>query len=117
MDCHRFAKDKGQQELTHRIQAFFFSEDIATHRQLYTQDGKPYGGPDGKWHSIGLAATNGATSLASADKLGWQFVDAVWGTPTPTGTWRYYDGMLLMFSLLHLSGNYKIYKPGDGQDR
>ena len=34
----------------------------------------------------------------------------------PTGTWRYYNGVLLMFGLLHLSGNFKIYMPKEAEE-
>ena len=30
----------------------------------------------------------------------------------PSGKWRYYDGMLYMLGLLHVSGNFKIYLQG-----
>ena len=88
-------------------------EGLYTYRGCWTLDGKPAEGENGKWHSIGLVATNGVTSLAASQTRAWRFVDAVWSTPVPEGTWRYYDGVLLMFGLLHLSGNFKIYLPGD----
>ena len=50
-----------------------------------------------------FAATPGPTSKA--------FVDALWNTPTPYGEQRYYDGMLYLMSLMHLSGNFKIWGP------
>jgi hypothetical protein len=39
------------------------------------------------------------------------FVQALWDTPIPSGKWRYYDGMLYMLGLLHVSGSFKIYTP------
>jgi oligosaccharide reducing-end xylanase len=50
-----------------------------------------------------LAATPGATSKA--------FVEALWNTPIPSGEQRYYDGMLYLMSLMHASGNFRIWQP------
>ena len=45
---------------------------------------------------------------------GWKFVDAVWNAklePYEDGYFDpYYDGFLYLFSLMHLSGNYRIIK-------
>jgi oligosaccharide reducing-end xylanase len=38
-------------------------------------------------------------------------VDALWNSPIPSGEQRYYDGMLYMMSLLHSSGNFRIWGP------
>ena len=48
-----------------------------------------------------LAATPGPTANA--------FLDALWSTPVPSGDQRYFDGILLLMSLLHLTGNFRIY--------
>jgi oligosaccharide reducing-end xylanase len=48
----------------------------------------------------GLAATDGATAKA--------FVDELWNTPVPSGEQRYFDGMLYLMSLMHVSGNFRI---------
>ena len=40
------------------------------------------------------------------------FVQALWDQPIPTGTYRYYDGLLMMLGLLQVSGNFRIYEPG-----
>ncbi len=115
MDYNWWAADPRQNELSNRIQTFFEKQGMYTYRGCYTLDGRPAEGDNGKWHSIGLVAANGATSLSATDKRAWGFVDEIWGTGVPTGTWRYYDGMLLMFSYLHLSGNFRIYMPGHAE--
>ena len=38
-------------------------------------------------------------------------VQALWETPVPRGTWRYYDGLLYLQALLHVSGNFQAYAP------
>lgn len=54
---------------------------------------------------------NGAGTLASNDMHAWDFLDRLYNQAMPTGQYRYYDGLLQMLSLLHASGNFKIYKP------
>lgn len=48
-------------------------------------------------------------SLASAGPEAEHFVRLFWDTPLRTGQRRYYDNCLYFFSLLALSGNYRIY--------
>jgi oligosaccharide reducing-end xylanase len=38
-------------------------------------------------------------------------VELLWNTPVRTGVRRYYDNCLYFFSILALSGNYKIWMP------
>ncbi|HWK22174.1 MAG TPA: xylanase, partial [Ureibacillus sp.] len=38
-------------------------------------------------------------------------VELFWNTPVRTGNRRYYDNCLYFFSLLALSGNFKIWVP------
>jgi len=40
-----------------------------------------------------------------------RFVEELWRTPVPVGDQRYFDSMLYMFSMLHVSGNYRIWAP------
>jgi endo-1,4-beta-D-glucanase Y len=63
-------------------------------------------------HSPGLVACNAVGSLALADAKVWPFIDEFFDMPIPSGQYRYYDGLLYMMSYMHLSGNFKVYKPG-----
>lgn len=108
MDCAWFAKDLERQEaLTNRLQAFFAQEGVYSHVAKHTIAGEPVD----ENRSIGLSAMNATAGLCASHERAWEFIELVWNTPMITGKWRYYDGMLYMFGLLHLSGNYKIYKP------
>jgi oligosaccharide reducing-end xylanase len=108
MDGAWWAKDLKRQELlSNRLQAFFEQEGIDRYKANYTLDGKP----TVEYRSSGLFAMNAAAGLCATHERAWKFIDAFWNMPFPTGKWRYYDGMLSMFALLNLSGNYKIYKP------
>jgi oligosaccharide reducing-end xylanase len=63
-----------------------------------------------------LIATSAAASMMGTQAKSWQFVDAVWNAklePYEDGYFDpYYDGLLYLFSLMHLSGNYRIITPG-----
>jgi oligosaccharide reducing-end xylanase len=62
-------------------------------------------------HSTGLVSTNAVASLAATHSLAKEFVVALWNAPVPSSFGeRYYDGMLYMMSLLHCSGQYRIWK-------
>jgi peptidoglycan/xylan/chitin deacetylase (PgdA/CDA1 family) len=52
---------------------------------------------------------NAVASLAATTSKAYDFVEELWKVTPPTGQYRYYDGCLYMFGLLHCSGNYKIW--------
>lgn len=109
MDCAWWAKDiDRQEELSNRIQAFFQKQGIDNYKATYTLNGRS----TAPHRSTGLGAMNATASLCASTPNAWRFVDELWKAQLPTGKWRYYDGVLYMFGLLHVSGNYKIYKPG-----
>jgi len=61
--------------------------------------------------SPGLYGMNALCSLASNLTISYDFVDALYNLSTPTGQFRYYDGVLYLEAWLHLSGNYKVLAP------
>ena len=75
----------------------------------YTLDGNQDSGNSD--HSPGLVACNAVAVLASNTKAAWDFIDDFWETAIPSGRYRYYDGMLYFLGYLHVSGNFRIYKP------
>jgi oligosaccharide reducing-end xylanase len=108
VDYSWWHKDPRENALSDRIQRFLEGQGIDTFVDRYTLDGKPLS----QRHSTGmlsttavggLAATSGATERA--------FVEALWATPIPSGEQRYYDGMLYLMSLMHCSGNFRIWSP------
>jgi len=52
---------------------------------------------------------NAVACLVSTNENRKDFINDFWNTPVPSGRYRYYDGMLYMLGLLHVSGNYRIY--------
>lgn len=106
LDWVWFRKDPWQVEQSNRIQTFFRNIEVSDYRR-YTIDGEPFDEP--ALHPIGLLATNAMASLAADGPDAEYFVRLFWNTPLRTGDRRYYDNCLYFFSLLALSGNYRIY--------
>ena len=119
MDYSWYAKDKEwQQDYCKRIQNFLFCRGIDTFEDQFNVDGTlpnyilQAGGYQKLRHSLGLVSTSAAASLMGTQAKSWKFVDAVWNAklePYSDGYFDpYYDGLLYLFSLMHLSGNYRI---------
>jgi endo-1,4-beta-D-glucanase Y len=105
MDWAWWHKDPREQLLSDKRQAFFESQGMSTYGNRFTLDGKQFGDD----HSTGLVATNAAASLAATNPRAQKFVEALWNTPIPSGQYRYYDGMLYLLSMLHCSGDFRIW--------
>jgi oligosaccharide reducing-end xylanase len=123
MDYSWYAKDREwQQDYARRIQNFLYCRGIDSFEDQFNVDGTlpewilPAGGYRTLRHSLGLVSTSGAASIMGTRAKSWKFVDAVWNTklePYADGYFDpYYDGLLYLFSLMHLSGNYRIIAPG-----
>jgi oligosaccharide reducing-end xylanase len=117
VDWSWWRKAPAEQQLSDRIQHFFASQGIDKYGPVYTLDGKDLGTTPGLTHEdhpAGLVGTNAVASLAAADKAqARKFTEALWNTPIPSGHGRYYDGMLYLMSLMHVSGEFRIWKPGN----
>ena len=108
VDYAWFGADVWQVEQTERVLAFLASQGMDTYPSLYTLDGKSLGGG----HSTGLVSMAAVGALAASPEIGKPFIQALWNTQIPSDKWRYYDGMLYMLALLHVSGNFRVYVPG-----
>jgi oligosaccharide reducing-end xylanase len=105
VDWSWWAKDPRQRELSDKLQAFFESQGT-NYGCVFTLDGKVLEDR----HAQGLVAVNAVASLAAADSArAKRFVEELWNTPTPDGLERYYEGLLYMMSLLHCSGEFRIW--------
>ena len=122
MDYVWFGKDKAwQEDYAKRFQHFLRSKGLETYDDQFNTDGsKPdyilQAGPVKKLrHSIGLVSTSATTSLITKDKKNFDFVNAIWNArlePYEDGYFDpYYDGLMYLFSLMHLSGRYQLIKP------
>jgi len=123
MDYVWFGKDKNwQQGYAKRFQSFLRSKGLNTFDDQFNPDGtKPEfilkagnTGPKLR-HSLGLVATAATASLANPDPHSVDFVKALWDAklqPYEDGYFDpYYDGLMYLFSLMHLSGKYRIIHP------
>ncbi len=51
---------------------------------------------------------NAVASLAASEPRAVAFVQHLWTIAPTRGRWRYYDGCLYLFGLLHCSGKYRM---------
>lgn len=122
MDYTWFGKDKSwQEDYARRFQGFLRSKGINTFEDQFNLDGSrpdfilPAGDVKKLRHSLGLVATAATASLMSRKDKGLDFVHALWNAKLESyedGYFDpYYDGLLYLFSLMHLSGKYQVIKP------
>lgn len=105
VDWSWWGKDARQRELSDKLQAFFESKGT-NYGCVFTLDGTQLEDR----HAEGLVAVNAVASLAASDSArARRFVEELWNTPTPQGLERYYEGLLYMMSLLHCSGEFRIW--------
>lgn len=107
LDYAWFAADPWEKEQADKIQAFFVKQGLGRHYGNYTIDGKPVSGTF--YQPAGLVAMNAMASLATEGPNVKLMVDDLWKKSPGKGQWRYYDDCLYFFSLLALSGNYRIW--------
>jgi oligosaccharide reducing-end xylanase len=106
VDFAWWKKDVRESKLSDKVQKFLYSQGIDKFSDRYTLDGKLLGDSN----RTGLLSTTAvATQAATNGEISKAFVEALWNAPVPSGEQRYYDGMLYLMSLLHCSGNFRIY--------
>lgn len=107
MDYNWFRSDStNQNQMMTRLLTFFKNNN-------YTNGYFDWNGsnPSGSY-SEGIAGANGVGCFAVSDQaLAKENLTKLWNMNAPTGQWRYYNGMVYFLSMLHASGNFKIYKP------
>ena len=107
VDYSWWHKDPRETVLSDRIQKFLIGQGISTFADRFTLDGKPRSSR----HSTGMVAATTVGGLAATrgpnEKA---FVEELWRTPIPVGDQRYFDGMLYIMSMLHCSGNFRIWQ-------
>jgi oligosaccharide reducing-end xylanase len=115
VDWSWWRKAPAEQQLSDRVQNFFQSQGIDGYGPVYSLDGKDMGSTPGRPHEdhpAGLVGTNAVAGLAAKNAaVANKFTEALWNLPVPAGQYRYYDGMLYMMSLLHASGEFRIWMP------
>jgi len=107
LDYEWFRGDPWEKEEADKIQTFFANNKLKNDYRQYTIDGIAM---DKKaLHPVGLLATNAMASIATNGANAKTCVDEFWKMPLRTGVRRYYDNCLYFFSILALSGNYRIW--------
>ncbi len=111
VDYSWFRKDPRQTELSDRYQKFLFKQGLSTFADKYSLDGKPASDR----HSVGMLAAAAAGGLAATPgDVSDAFLKEFWDTPMPVGEQRYFDGMLYIFNMMHLSGEFRVIEPRKG---
>lgn len=114
-----------QQQYGEKIQNFFYSQGVNDFVDQYRVDGtlpedneilRAGRAEKALRHSIGLVGTVATTSLLYSNEHTKEFVDALWNAkhePFEADGYMdvYYDGLLRLFSFMHLSGNYRVIQP------
>lgn len=122
MDYTWYGKDKKwQEDYAKKFQNFLRSKNLKSYNDQFNLDGSTpefilQAGPVKKLrHSIGLVSTAATASLVNNEDGSLDFVHAVWNAklePYEDGYFDpYYDGLMHLFSLMHLSGKYQVIHP------
>ena len=108
MDYSWFAKDPRQTALADKVQGFLYKQGITKFADRYTLDGKPMSDR----HSVGMVAATAVGGLAATPgDVSTAFLKELWDTPVPAGEQRYFDGLLYLFSMMHLGGEFRVIEP------
>lgn len=109
-----FQADTNSWWQTDKFLGFLREQGGATlkYNQVYNLAGQPCA-PNNWGPAESQVGANAAAVLASKDPANWAFVKAAFDQATPSGQYRYYNGMVYMLGILHVSGNFKAYgSPG-----
>lgn len=105
LDYKWFGKDEKEAEIIKKILNFYNTQPYPYYA-VYTVDGKSVE----KYTSEALIAANAIGASVLNDDLSKKFILSLWNQGIPTGQWRYYNGLMHLMALIHVSGNYKILK-------
>ena len=108
LDQAWFGVDGWQAGECQRIQTFIQSQPDGYEKVFYI-DGTVF--PEPAMHPLGMMSTLASAALAAGDTPeARKAVELFFTSPLRKGVRRYYDNCLYLFSLLALSGNYRIWK-------
>ena len=107
LDASWFGSEPWHRSIADKIHTFFAKMGENPDYRMYSIDGTPL--EEKSLHPVGLVATNAQAALATEGPNAEKLVRMFWNTPVRTGVRRYYDNCLYFFSLLALSGRYRIW--------
>jgi oligosaccharide reducing-end xylanase len=91
---------------SNQLLTFFSGQGIDSYGTSYTLDGTTCLDTA---HEPSLVVANGISALVSTNGDRSDYVSAVWNMTTPTGSSRYYAGLLELVGLLLLGGQFQVY--------
>lgn len=103
-----FGKDPWQREFADTLQEFVYENPTALEHVLFP-DGSVFE-PEPIMHPLGMQASWACASLAATGAHRLEAVRRLFALPLRTDKRRYYDNCLYFFTLLALSGHYRIYE-------
>ncbi len=106
LDTLWFGKDEQTAKVVSNLQEYFYGIPESDYR-AYQIDGTPTEEP--AMHPVAITAVLAAASIASDSAHADDYLRSFWHTLLRKGKRRYYDNCLYFFSLLMLSGMYRIY--------
>lgn len=109
LDYSWFGKDSWQVEIANKLQRFYCEDMKDNWDGVFEIDGTVVEGVKAL-HPIAIIAVNAQASLAADGPYSKYCVEKFYNTPLRLGDRRYYDNFLYMFSLMALSGNYRIWR-------
>jgi oligosaccharide reducing-end xylanase len=101
-DLHYRGVDPWQATYAVRLGTFFASQ--GEYGSQYTLSGEKLTSDN----SAGLVAVNATLGFGLAQECSRCFVQPLWDMAVPSGSDRYYSGLLYMLALLHASGNFRL---------
>jgi oligosaccharide reducing-end xylanase len=104
MDHNFFDADPWQTTYASTLGTFFQCQGPG-YTDAYTPSGTPVGGS----HSTAIVACNALLGFGLPAGAATPFLEELWTKPIPTGQYRYYDGMLYLLALLHVSGKFQLW--------
>jgi len=107
LDYSWFNRDPWVVERSDRVLRFLASQAPQC-ASLFKLDGTPL---SKDYNSPGLFAMAATAGLAASPEVARPFVSGLWAMETPSGEYRYYNGLLYMMALLETGGRFRIYAP------
>jgi oligosaccharide reducing-end xylanase len=90
---------------SNRLLQFFDDQGLATYGVEFSLDGKTIQ----SMHNGSLVAANGALALVATSDVRRDFVNEVWNLTIPTGSTRYFAGIMQLAALVVMSGQLRVY--------
>jgi oligosaccharide reducing-end xylanase len=90
---------------SNRLLQFFYGQGLSTYGVEFSLEGNTIS----SMHNGSLIAANGALALVANTDIRHDFVNEVWNLTLPTGSTRYYAGILQLLGLVILSGQMRVY--------